>query len=379
MSKEQNNGKILVVDDNLSNIQVIGTILKKAKYDVGFAMNGEQALDLLRDSSDFDLVLLDIKMPGLNGFDVCKIMQNDDHLKEIPVVFLSASNDTASIIEGFDTGALDYVTKPFNSKELLARVNTHVQLNQRNLEVNNYSKELEKLNATKDKFFSIIAHDLRNPFESILLLTNNLLNKITTYSDDEIAEKIKAITAATENGSKLLENLLTWSRSQTGHITFNPEEISLGEIIQKNIDLVRPQADVKNINIIFIQEGDITVKTDKAMFLQILRNLLTNAMKFTADPGTITITTLQRAGMAEISVSDTGLGISESDKKRLFRIDGNITSRKGTQNEVGSGLGLILCKEFVDKLGGSISVESQPGKGSTFTFEIPVNGHSGEQ
>jgi len=364
--------KILVVDDNPKNIQVIGTILQDAKYEVGFAMDGKQALDLLEESPDYDLVLLDIKMPIMNGFEVCSIMKNNDRYKEIPVIFLSASHETENIINAFDTGGVDYVIKPFNTKELLARVNTHLQLKQRTLEVKKYVRELETLNATKDKFFSIIAHDLRNPFQGILLMCRTIIENLPSFTPDEIKRYIEMIMATTDSGNKLLENLLIWSKSQTGRITFNPGNLSLETTIRRCIESINTRAMAKNITIKYTTTAKLKIKTDEAMFCHILRNLLSNAIKFTKGPGSVTIYTTTKDGAVEVSVTDTGIGISESDMNNLFRVNGNIRSRPGTQKEAGSGLGLILCKEFVEKMGGAIRVESKQGKGSRFTFSLPA-------
>jgi two-component system, sensor histidine kinase and response regulator len=364
--------KILVVDDNPKNIQVIGTILRDANLEVGFALNGKQALELLQDSGDYDLVLLDIWMPVMNGYEVSKVMKNDEGLREIPIIFLSASHELENLVTAFAVGGVDYVTKPFNAMELLARVNTHLQLKKRTLEVKTYAQELEKLNATKDKFFSIIAHDLKNPFEGILLVTKGLLSNLDQYPADVIRDHMELIVSATESGHKLLENLLAWSRSQTGGLDYNPVEFGLAETIRRNISLVSPQAKAKNIRILFEPLSDTRISADEDMFCHILRNLLTNAIKFTAGPGTITIEVSNTPESLRISVTDSGIGISKEDQERLFRIDGKIRSRPGTSNETGSGLGLILCREFLNMMGGTISVDSEPGKGSRFTFTLPV-------
>jgi two-component system sensor histidine kinase/response regulator len=371
MIKADATNKILVVDDNPGNIQVIGTILREAEYEIGFALHGQQALDMLLASPDYNLVLLDIKMPGMDGYEVCRIMKAHELLNEIPVIFLSASHETDNIIKAFDTGGVDYLTKPFNSKELLARVYTHMQLKQKTLEVKNYARELETVNSTKDKFFSIIAHDLRNPFEGILLLCRQLISNLPSYSADAIKKQLELIVSATEGGHELLENLLLWSRSQTGNILFKPEDLHVDTAVSKCIHLVRAQAKAKNIEINYAVPVGLTIKTDKAMFSQILHNLLSNAIKFTKSQGEIFIQVVESNAGIEISVVDNGIGISEADQKIMFRIDGNISSRRGTQNEPGSGLGLILCAEFVEKMGGAIHVDSEQGKGSKFTFILP--------
>jgi two-component system, sensor histidine kinase and response regulator len=371
MMKDYTPVKILVVDDNPKNIQVVGTILREAGYEVGFAFDGNQALDLLFNSKNYDLVLLDIKMPVLNGIEVCKEMQRDTVLQEIPVIFISASNEAESIILGFDSGGVDYITKPFNAKELLARVNTHVLLKRTSKELKNYALELEKLNATKDKFFSIIAHDLRNPFEGIMLVTRTLLRQMGSNSTEEIKNQVEMIATTAENGNNLLENLLVWSKSQTGHITYTPSKTRLDLLIHKCLKVVTPHSTAKNIKLTCTTDQDVMVNTDQDMFCHILRNLMTNAIKFTPENGSVIIRSQKVSGGISISVSDSGMGISESDLNRLFRIDGNVTSRRGTQNEKGSGLGLILCREFADKMGGTITVESEIEKGSRFTLFLP--------
>jgi two-component system, sensor histidine kinase and response regulator len=373
MDKSNTSFKILVVDDNPKNIQIVGTILREADYEIGFAFDGRQALDILNESGDYDLVLLDIKMPVMDGYEVCRVMKNDDRYKDIPVIFISASHETENIIIAFDTGGVDYVTKPFNTKELLARVNTHVQLKERTREVKNYVRELEKVNATKDKFFSIIAHDLKNPFEGILMICRNILMNPGLPPTNEISRQIEMIASVTGSGNKLLENLLLWSRSQTGSIAFIPNDIYLDPIIIQCIDSISTQARAKDIEIHYSSSPEIHVMTDEAMLTHVIRNLLTNAVKFSDSYGKISIRVEKVPAAIAVSVIDNGIGISDQDKNNLFRIDGNICSRPGTHNETGSGLGLILCNEFVEKMGGVMSVESAPGEGSRFTFTLPVS------
>ena len=372
MDKPHTRVKILVVDDNPKNIQVIGTFLREGNFEIGFALDGQQALDMLKDSYEYDLVLLDITMPVMNGYEVCSMMKQDERLREIPVIFLSASHEMENIIAAFDAGGVDYVTKPFNGKELLARVNTHLLLKQKTLEVTRYAQELEKLNATKDKFFSIIAHDLRNPFEGILLVCKALRDNLQSLSQEEVSRHLDLVIQATEGGYKLLENLLIWSKSQTGKLTYKPTELDPEILIRRVLEIVGPQAVVKNIRVEYNPgETGQKIMTDEAMFCHILRNLMSNAIKFTKSGGTVTIQTDRRLNAFAVSVIDDGIGISKADKSCLFRIDGKVSSRPGTSNEAGSGLGLILCKEFIDKMGGSICARSEPGKGSKFTFVLP--------
>jgi two-component system, sensor histidine kinase and response regulator len=373
MSHSRTSAKILVVDDNPKNIQVIISILKEAGYEIGFAMTGKHAIDLLNSSPDYELILLDIKMPGMDGFEVCKKLKSDQRLMEIPVIFISGLHDLESIVAAFENGGVDYVTKPFNAKELLARVETHVKLRQKSREVETYAKDLEILNKTKDKFFSIIAHDLRNPFATILMMSKYILNSPAPKGPEVVKKYLKGIAEIAESGGELLDNLLNWAMSQTGNIKYELSEINLEEAIRKCITSISSQAQVKAIHVSYQSTEIPVIWTDEDMFFQVLRNLLNNAIKFTPKNGKVTIRAKNTAEGVQISVEDNGIGIPKEDVEKLFSIDGNIVSRPGTENEMGTGLGLILCKEFIEKMHGKIYVTSTPGKGSIFTFILPIN------
>ena len=363
--------KILVVDDNAKNIQLLGNILREAGYQVGYATDGVKALHMLEKSPDYDLMLLDINMPIMDGFETCKQIRKNEQFNDMPIIFLTAYQDKSDIIKGFETGAQDYVTKPYNTKELLARVNTHLQLRLNVKLVKNYAEELEKINATKDKFFSIIAHDLKNPFMVILGSAELLLGNLHKFDLNRIEYFIRMIQTDTRHAHALLENLLEWSRSQTGTLEFRPTTLSLCNIVKKCIDIAKVQSEKKSIKIINKVSADQLVDADENMLQTIIRNLLSNAIKFTHDSGTVTVTSKADSDHLEVCVADTGVGIPKEDLDKLFRIDTKYVM-PGTSEERGAGLGLILCKEFVDKHGGTIWVVSTKGKGSEFHFTVPV-------
>ena len=230
--------------------------------------------------------------------------------------------------------------------------------------------QLRELNATKDKLFSIIAHDLRSPFNAISGLSELLLENIKDFKVAESEKYLEIINSSAKNTFILLENLLTWVNSQTGKIIYEPEKINLPEIINEILEVSDSIAKIKNISLNYSQT-DVEVFADEDMLKTILRNLISNAIKYTNSNGEITISALQNQNTIEITVSDNGVGMSEEVRNTLFDIDSNITTT-GTANEKGSGLGLILCKEFVEKHGGEIWVKSELGKGSAFTFSLPV-------
>jgi PAS domain S-box-containing protein len=234
------------------------------------------------------------------------------------------------------------------------------------------SEQMLKIaNATKDKFFSIIAHDLRSPFNNMLGFSELLIENIRTYPVEKSEEFIHNIYSTTKHTLSLLDNLLTWAKTQTGKIDFKPENLKLKSIIQEIIDTLNSSAIIKNIAL-NSQVDDIIVYADQNMLQTILRNLVSNALKFINSGGRVDINAVSQQNQIEITVSDNGVGIPEETLNKLFKIDSNITT-KGTANEKGSGLGLIICKEFAEKHGGKIWVESELGKGSSFHFTVPTS------
>ncbi len=236
--------------------------------------------------------------------------------------------------------------------------------------VKKYTEELKQLNATKDKFFSIIAHDLRNPFITLLGFSDLLISDFGELTDEEKIYYITEMKKSAEISHNLLQNLLQWSRSQTGRIEFNPQKLDLHDVISSNVELLKASAERKQIKILSEIPKLTYVSADEDMLNTIIRNLLTNSLKFTNKDGKIEINCIHQNSNFQIFISDTGVGMNDKVKANLFRLDVS-QSTFGTENEAGTGLGLILCKEFVEKHGGTISVESEVGKGSKFCITLP--------
>jgi PAS domain S-box-containing protein len=231
-------------------------------------------------------------------------------------------------------------------------------------------KQLKELNATKDKFFSIISHDLKNPFGQLVGFSELIMKSLEKGNYDKIYDFSRVIYDSSHHGMKLLENLLQWSRAQTGRIRFKPVELNLKQVVEATMDSVRSAALKKNIELQNLITEQTVLEADEDMLQTILRNLISNALKYSRPGGDIQIYSIENEGYILISVNDNGIGMKPETADNLFNIAQNV-SVKGTANETGTGLGLILCKEFAEKHGGSISVESAYGKGSTFTLELP--------
>ncbi len=234
------------------------------------------------------------------------------------------------------------------------------------------NQKLNELNTTKDKFFSIIAHDLKNPFNTIKGFADILKNTYDKLPEHRISSYIDCIYSSAVNTYSLLENLLQWARSQSKKIKYEPKEFDINEIIDKNIDLTKENILKKEIELVNNAKIKNNIFADENMISTIIRNLLTNAIKYTPEKGTITICCHQKNNNLEISITDTGIGMEPDEMRNLFKID-NSFSKNGTAGETGTGLGLVLCKEFVEKNGGKIRVKSHSGLGTTFIFNIPEN------
>lgn len=237
-------------------------------------------------------------------------------------------------------------------------------------EVQQQNAKLQELNQTKDKFFSIISHDLKGPLNSLTSFSHLLINHTDSLSKDEIRMLAGDLDKSVKNLLGLLENLLEWSRSQTGNIDFTPEVFDLTELMEKNRSLLQSQASNKKITISVETAGEYRVNLHKASINTVVRNLVSNAIKFTEEGGKIVLGIQQRDGHFSICIADNGVGMSQEVMARLFRLDSKHTT-SGTANEKGTGLGLILCREFVEKNGGKIAVRSTEGKGSVFTISFP--------
>jgi signal transduction histidine kinase len=239
------------------------------------------------------------------------------------------------------------------------------------IQLQKYSDELQELNATKDKLFSIIAHDLKSPFNSIIGLSEIIKNEARHLDIATIGQYAGAIYSTSQQTFRLLENLLDWARIQQSQMVFRPVPIVLKEVVKEVIELLFENANSKKIELKNLVPDQIIVSADQDMLKTIFRNLISNALKFTFAKGIVEIQAISQPGTIEIAVKDSGIGINEAEIDKLFKVGTNY-SRRGTENENGTGLGLMLCKEFIEEHNGRIWVESEEGKGSTFKFTLPL-------
>ncbi|PKQ60959.1 hypothetical protein BZG02_17590 [Labilibaculum filiforme] len=274
----------------------------------------------------------------------------------------------------FNLRIIDNVLQPLQNirKRMVLKDLLEEELTTQKATIEKQRKELEGVNATKDKFFSIIAHDLKNPFASLIGASDLLVDNADELSREQVKTFSGIINQSARQAFRLLENLLTWSRMQTGAIAWKPKEIDLWDLVNEVVILHTSSAENKSIDLQATVDEDLRIFADPNMINTVVRNLVSNAIKFTPRGGSIMVSSKVANNQVEICVTDSGVGIDELEQKKLFRIDEQITN-SGTENESGTGLGLILCKEFIELHNGTIWAESELGKGSSFKFSIPIS------
>ncbi|MCP5494450.1 MAG: hybrid sensor histidine kinase/response regulator [Leptospiraceae bacterium] len=365
--KEENS--ILIVDDKPDNLKVLINFLKETGYSIRVAKNGEKAIEYAEEYHP-SIILLDVLMPpGIDGYETCLSLKEKQETKDIPIIFMTALSDTTDKVKGFHVGGVDYITKPLQKEEVLARVNAHLTIRTQKEKLRIQNEELAIALKIKNKFFSIIAHDLKSPFNALLNLSELLYGDIMKQEVKQ--ELIKEVHDTSKQAYNLLKNLLEWSGSQLGSNEPELQTFNLKEVVDRNLQLAELNAKGKNIQMSSDVSESLNVRADKNMLDTIIRNLLSNSIKFTYPNGKIDINARQDNDFIQICVSDTGVGMEKEDIPRLFRIDIK-HSTLGTSKEKGTGLGLMLCKEFIEKHGGSIVVESEVGKGSKFFISLPI-------
>jgi signal transduction histidine kinase len=371
LSEHQISGsKILIVDDNSQNLKLLGNILKENHYKIEFATNGISALDWIS-KKHFDLVLLDIDMPGMDGFEVCTRIRSNSSMINVPIIFISAITERESILKGFELGGQDYITKPFDSRELLVRIKTHLALNDTLEKLKIEKENAQSADHLKSAFLATMSHELRTPLNSIIGFTGILIQERPGPLNDEQKKQLGMVQNSARHLLTLINDVLDISKIEAGQLKMNLQQFNLPEVISKVVDTNKPFADKKNLRIVVsIDENINDITSDSLRVQQILLNLVNNAIKFT-EAGTISINCFSAGNFVKIQITDTGMGI-ESDKigqlfKPFMQIDTGLTRKKE-----GTGLGLSICKKLTEMLNGKIEVESEIGSGSIFTVILPI-------
>jgi two-component system, sensor histidine kinase and response regulator len=369
--KNINSNLVLIVDDNPGNIQVVATILTEYSYEVGIAMNANEAYKFLEENTP-ELILLDVDMPDIDGYEVCTTLKRDPKFKDIPIVFLTVKGEKEDVVKAFDLGAVDYVTKPFNRKELVSRVRTHMSLKRAMDELERKNHELEKAMKIKDEFLILMTHEFKTPL-NVIHAAIQIIEKLYQHQvGDKVKSHLKSIKLNSFRQLRLVNNLLDITKLNTEHFKMqkrNIDIIFLSQSIVKSVDVYAKQ---KGVNLQFYSDTEsMEMAIDDEKYERILLNLLSNAIKFTPKDKSVYANISCKGRKVIITVRDEGIGIPKDKQDIIFERFGQVDNSLSRQAE-GTGIGLSLVKGLVKAMGGKVKVDSEIGKGSEFTVVLPV-------
>jgi len=354
------NPKILIVDDNKENLKVVGNFLKEKKYNIAFATGGKQAISATYET-DFDLILLDIMMPEMDGYEVCSALKSRIETKEIPIIFLTALKSTDDMIKGFQLGGVDYITKPFVKEELLTRIASHLDLYLS-------KKQLIEFSKNRDLIYSVISHDIKSPFNKIKQLVSLINSGFLDPNSEEFKELISILDKQNNDTLQLINDLIEWGT----FLKNNGIEIkknNLFPVIASSISFLKNNIEEKNLTVINHIPDDAFAKFETNSMEVVIRNLISNAIKYTNPNGQITIELVDLRNKIQISVKDSGIGMENTAIETILHKNHFFTTL-GTNNEKGRGLGLQLVKDIIKMNNGTLHIESEVAKGSSFNIII---------
>ena len=359
--------RIMIVDDTPQNLELLEAMLGEQGYEVFALPDGKMALQAaVRDQPH--LILLDILMPGMDGYEVCTRLKADPRLKEIPVIFLSALNEPWDKVRAFRVGGVDYIPKPFQLEEVAARVRTHVEMSRQQRALQASYEKLREAEDLRDSLVHMVVHDLRSPLASIRMVLGSLPGFLPP-GDAGLAGMISAAEFSAISMSEMVTQLLDISRFEAGQMPLSRSAGDLAVQVRSAMETLGAQVEQRRLR--FAPAETVVAHYDAGIILRVLGNLLGNAVKFTRRDGEISVELAREAGQARVTVADNGSGILPEFHQKIFTKFGQVESRK---RGLGTGLGLAFCKLAVEAHGGEIGIESVPGQGSRFWFTLPLGG-----
>lgn len=372
---------VLIVDDTEANIKLLSHVLREAGFSPIVAFNGTDAIELIKGRKP-DLVLLDIMMPDMTGYEVCKAVNKEEELKSIPIIFLSALSETSDKVEGFEVGGVDYITKPYQKDEVLARIRTHLFLSKLQKErderieiLRKTEVELREINSKKDQLVRIVSHDIKNPLTGIVGLAN-LIKENPDLPKDEVSNMLSAMEQSGKKLMDMVEKVLDNENHSKSKDELKLTEGFLEDLVEKVISVNKPKAMLKGITLNLINKITVNkVKLEHTKIEIALNNLISNALKFTTSNGKVELFVSSTQQKILFRVQDSGIGIPENLVSNIFGSESykKGTSKLGTDGEIGTGLGLDVVEKYVNIHNGKVWVESKEGVGTTFFIEIPIN------
>jgi signal transduction histidine kinase len=359
---------IIVVDDTPANLHLLTGMLKERGYKVRPVSSGKFALQTAKHDPP-DLILLDIIMPEMNGYEVCECLKADEQLSGIPVIFISALNETMDKVKAFKVGGVDYVTKPFQFEEVQARVATHLELRRQKRLIQESNEQLRTLEKLRDNLVHMVVHDMRTPLTALYGFLQTLERLEGESLSDRGREFVQTALASTEDLVEMVSSLLDVSKMEAGEMKLNLTQCELLTIAREALAKVEPLRGDRQLMLSGADEP-VTVMADAEIIARVFQNLLGNALKFTPDGGRVSVGIEPSADAVRVLVQDTGPGIPPEYRERIFEKFGQV-EHPANKQRYSTGIGLTFCKLAVEAHGGQVGVDSEEGRGSTFWFTLP--------
>ena len=376
---------IFLVDDNPTNLGMLFNLLCNAGFKVLVGTDGERAIEQITYAKP-DLVLLDVMMPGIDGFETCRRIKQNPDIQHIPIIFMTALNETIDKVRGFEVGAVDYITKPFEHEEVMVRLRTHLTIQnlRKTLEIQNQSLQQEIIDRTAAEsalkvFIHAVSHDLRNPVTAMLMILQNLLNKASREINHPTPDPImvsrhvlERMVQSSDRQLSLINSLLESHGNEVKGVILHPQSLKLKHIAQQAINDLQPLLDRDRATLSNLIPDDLPLlEIDALQISRVFQNLLSNALKHNPPGLSLTITACLEHNPTRIlcTVEDNGIGMTKAQSDRLFEL---YAQGDRTKRSIGLGLGLYLCRQIVEAHGGEISVISRHNIGSKFSFTLPI-------
>ncbi|KFL36918.1 hybrid sensor histidine kinase/response regulator [Arenimonas donghaensis] len=354
---DQNTALVMVVDDQEANVSAVGGLLARDGFDVAPCLSGKEALASI--AADLpDLVLLDMRMPGMDGFEVLEALQGDEATREIPVIFLTADHERDSLVRAFSAGAVDYVTKPFVPEELLSRVRAHTALKMAR-------DHMQQLAQERQESLELIAHDLRNHFTNVIFSADMLASR---GQDESVAKLVESIRGAADTGLLFLQAVLDQAAGEARGEAVEP--LPAAQVVRDAVDAYAERAQAKDMRLDLQLEGGLLVRGQRLALCHVLQNLVSNAIKYAPAGSVVTVKAIAHKDRVRLLVIDQGPGIPEKEQGDLFRRFAKLSSQP-TGGESSTGLGLSLAKQKARAMGGDLWYDPAPTGGACFTLELP--------
>ena len=355
---------ILLVDDTVENLRLLAGMLATRGFDARPVTNGLDALDAVSHAPP-DLILLDVTMPGMNGFEVCAKIRERPEWRDIPIIFLTALTDVGDKVKGFAAGGVDYITKPFQLEEVLARVTSHLALRQARRDLERSLRQLRELEQLRDDLTHMIVHDMRSPL-TVLILQLQLLKM---EQGDSVADSVDAAAASARQLNDLANSLLDVSRLEEGKMPLTRTPVDLARLADDVRTALGAMESDRVIDV--VASGPCMANCDAGLVRRVIENLLSNGIKHTPRGGRLSIHVTPLPGTVRVAVRDEGEGVPVEARGRIFEKFGSVAVRKDRAYH-SVGLGLAFCRLAVEAHGGTIGVENAAPRGSVFSFELPA-------